>query len=270
MGLGPESLSTLLSEQSLPPDWSAGIFDRNGLIVAHNHNLDRFIGQPAMPALRARISKSPEGWFPSVTKEGIAIYSTFRRSPISGWTVAIGLPREFVDAPLRRTQWLAFGGGATALALSLVLAWWMARAIRRPVDALTADDDPDVRWVTAEYLQEIGHVVADADSGRTALAILERGDPFDLVVIDLAMPGLFGTQTLRLARRIRPDLKAIFCTGYAEISRFDGEIGGDILLKKPFAPGALAEAVRKVLLQRPGRETTNVVSLRRSEQSQSR
>jgi PAS domain-containing protein len=138
MGLGPEILSALLSEQSPPPDWSAGIFDRNGLIVAHNHNLDRFIGQPAMPALQARISKSPEGWFPSVTKEGIAIYSTFRRSPISGWTAAIGLPREFVDAPLRRTQWLAFGGGATALALSLALAWWMARAIRRPVEALTA------------------------------------------------------------------------------------------------------------------------------------
>jgi two-component system cell cycle sensor histidine kinase/response regulator CckA len=81
------------------------------------------------------------------------------------------------------------------------------------------------------------------------------------------MPGLSGTQTLRLARRTRPDLKAIFCAGYAEISRFDGEIGDDTLLKKPFAPGALAEAVRKVLLQRPGQETTNVVLLKRAEQS---
>jgi len=138
MGLGPEILSALLNEQNLPPDWSAGIFDRNGLIVAHNRGLDRFIGQPAMPALRAQIAKGPEGWFPSITKEGVPVYSAFRRSPISGWTVAIGLPREFVDAPLRRTQWLAFGGGGTAFAVSLALAWWMARAIRRPVESLTA------------------------------------------------------------------------------------------------------------------------------------
>ena len=137
MGLGPEILSALLNEQNLPPDWSAGIFDRNGLIVAHNRGLDRFIGQPAMPTLRAQISKGPEGWFPSITKEGIPVYSAFRRSSISGWTVAIGLPREFVDAPLRRTQWLAFGGGGAAFAVSLVLAWWMARVIRRPVKSLT-------------------------------------------------------------------------------------------------------------------------------------
>ena len=138
MGLGPEILSALLNEQNLPPGWNAGILDRNGLIVAHNRGLDRFIGQPAMPALRAQISKGPEGWFPTVTKEGISVYSAFRRSPISGWTVAIGLPREFVDAPLRRTQWLAFGGGGTAFAVSLALAWWMARAIRRPIESLTA------------------------------------------------------------------------------------------------------------------------------------
>jgi len=138
MGLGPEILSALLNEQNLPPGWNAGIFDRNCLIVALNHDLGRFIGQPAMPALRAQISKSLEGWFPSVTEEGILVYSAFQRSPISGWTVAIGLPREFVDAPLRRTQWLAFGGGGTAFAVSLALAWWMARTIRRPVESLTA------------------------------------------------------------------------------------------------------------------------------------
>src|SRR5262249_46958601 len=59
-------------------------------------------------------------------------------SPVTGWTVAIGLPREFVDAPVRRAQLLAFGVGVAVLALSLVLGWWMARAIRRPVEALTA------------------------------------------------------------------------------------------------------------------------------------
>jgi PAS domain S-box-containing protein len=136
MGLGPELLSALLDEQNLPPGWNAGIFDRNGLIVAHNRDLGRFIGQPAMPALRVRIAKGSEGWFPSVTKAGLPVYSAFRRSPITGWTVAIGLPREFVDGPLRRTQWLALGGGGTVLAVSLVLAWWMARAIRRPVESL--------------------------------------------------------------------------------------------------------------------------------------
>src|SRR6516164_7900224 len=138
MGLGPEILSALLNEQNLPPGWNAGIFDRNCLIVAHNRDLGHLVGQPATPTLRAQISKSSEGWFLSVTKEGLPVYSAFKRSPITGWTVAVGLPREFVDAPLRRAQWLAFGGGGTALAASLALAWWMARAIRRPVESLTA------------------------------------------------------------------------------------------------------------------------------------
>jgi len=138
MGVGPEILSALLNEQNLPPGWNAGIFDRNGLIVAHNHDLGRLVGQPATPSLRAKISKNLEGWFPSVTKEGVPVYSAFRRSPISGWTVAIGLPSEFIDAPLHRTQWFVFGGGVTALSVSLALAWWMARAIRRPVESLTA------------------------------------------------------------------------------------------------------------------------------------
>ena len=138
MGIGPEILSGLLNEQNLPSGWNTGIFDRNGVIVAHNHDLGRFIGHPATSSLQAQISKSPEGWFPSITKDGIPVYSAFRRSPLSGWTVAIGLPREFVDAPLRRTRWLVFGGGGTAFAISLALAWWMARAIRRPVESLTA------------------------------------------------------------------------------------------------------------------------------------
>src|SRR5215472_6271412 len=73
MVVGPEGLTGLLNEQNLPPDWNAGIFDRNNLIVAHNRGLDRIIGQPAMPELRARISRNLGGWFPSVTKDGTTV-----------------------------------------------------------------------------------------------------------------------------------------------------------------------------------------------------
>jgi CheY-like chemotaxis protein len=53
--------------------------------------------------------------------------------------------------------------------------------------------------VTVECLQEIGYSVVEADSGRAALALLERDDPFDLVVMDQVMPGPSGQDTARLA-----------------------------------------------------------------------
>jgi CheY-like chemotaxis protein len=75
---------------------------------------------------------------------------------------------------------------------------------------LVVDDDPDVRWITAECLRGIGHHVTEARAGRIALTLLEQGDPFDLIVIDLAMPELSGAETVRLARRTRPISKHCF------------------------------------------------------------
>ncbi len=597
MGLGPEILSALMQDQKLSPDWIAAILDRKGIIVGRNRDLDRFLGQPVAPMLREKLTEAIESWIPNVTSDGIPVYSTFRRSTVTGWTVAIGLPREFVDAPLRRAQWIAFGGGAAVLALSLTLAWWVGWGIRRPVKALTTaasalgsgrppgpliggvreldqvgealrnaatalarnreqlesmvadrthelatanerlraeivareqaqaallqaqkmeamgqltggvahdfnnlltavsgslalleprisdersvrllraaqrgasrgakltesllafarkqrldpvpadlnsvvveisemlrrsigasvevehvlasdlwpvlvdvsqietallnvalnardampgggvliietanirardnelpaevvgqdcvlvslrdtgtgmspevierafepffttkeigkgtglglsmvfgvvrqsggavrirsrlregttvqiylprtmeakapgprpavkpqaaerayilvvDDDPDVRWITAEDLREIGYLVTEADSGRAALAILERGDPCDLMIADLVMNGLTGVDTVRLARRTRPDLKVLFCSGYADMSRFEEDIGSETLLTKPFMPDTLAEAVHTALQRAPQGAVDNVVQLRTS------
>ena len=95
--------------------------------------------------------------------------------------------------------------------------------------------------------------------------MLDRGDLCDLLVMDLAMPGLSGTETVCLARRTRPDLKALFCTGYADVSRFESETGRDLLLRKPFAPDALIEAVQRALSRSPSLGLGNVVPLRRAE-----
>lgn len=138
MGLGSEILSKLLHQPDLLSDWVVAIFDRKGIIVARNRELDRFFGKPAAPIIREAMRGPAESWIPNVTSEGIRVYSTFRRSAVTGWTVAIGVPREFVDIPRRRAQFLTFAGGGSVLALSLFLAWWMAQAIRHPVEALTA------------------------------------------------------------------------------------------------------------------------------------
>jgi CheY-like chemotaxis protein len=129
---------------------------------------------------------------------------------------------------------------------------------------LVVDDDPDVRWIISEDLREIGYLVTEADSGRAALAILERGDPIDLMIADLVMNGLTGVETVRLARRTRSDLKVLLCSGYADISKFAEDIGGDTLLKKPFTPDTLAEAVHTALRRTAQAAVDNVVHLRTS------
>src|SRR6202047_372058 len=165
-----------------------------------------------------------------------------------GTTVQIYLPRA--------TEAAALGPGP-------------ASQLEAAADAhiLVVDDDPDVRWITAEDLREIGYVVAEADSGRAALTFLERNDPCDLAVVDLAMPGLSGLDTVRLARRTRPNLKVLFSSGYADMSRFEGDIGNEVLLRKPFGPETLAEAVRTALQEVATSEKNNVVLLRRGDPS---
>jgi signal transduction histidine kinase/CheY-like chemotaxis protein len=132
---------------------------------------------------------------------------------------------------------------------------------------LVVDDDPDVRWITAEDLRELGYIVTEADSGRAALAILERDDPCDLMIVDLMMTGLSGADTARLARRTRPDLRVVFCTGYADLSRFEGELGNEVLLRKPFRADSLAEAVRNALRRVRPSDASKIVPLRRIEPS---
>jgi hypothetical protein len=59
-GLGSEILSKLLRQPDLSPDWVVAIFDRKGIIVARNRELDRFLGKPAAPIIREAIAASRE------------------------------------------------------------------------------------------------------------------------------------------------------------------------------------------------------------------
>ena len=110
---------------------------------------------------------------------------------------------------------------------------------------LICEDDDDVKGFLRELLQLNGYTVHEASSPEKALRTLESGLVVDLLIIDYAMPGINGVETIRRARRLRPGLRALLITGDADA--LTAELDDAPLLRKPFGPGALSQAVSKIL-----------------------
>jgi CheY-like chemotaxis protein len=105
------------------------------------------------------------------------------------------------------------------------------------------DDDPEVREVTSLMLQEADYDVVAVDSGQQALNCLERGEIYDLMIVDIAMPGLNGPEAVRRAREKRPELRVLYASGYADATHDDNKIA-DPRIKKPFRQAELIGEVR--------------------------
>jgi CheY-like chemotaxis protein len=112
---------------------------------------------------------------------------------------------------------------------------------------LVVDDDPGVRDIAVETLRQAGYCVIDVESGQAALDALARGEVFELMVIDVAMPGLDGIETVRRARRRWPGLRALYITGYADAVGAGLAPGSEPLLKKPFRLDDLRNAVGEAI-----------------------
>jgi len=112
---------------------------------------------------------------------------------------------------------------------------------------LVVDDDAGVREIAVNALHELGFRTAEAENGPAALDRLARGDPIDLLLVDVAMPGMNGVELVRRARKRQPALRALFATGYADIDAFE-HVGDDLLLQKPYRLETLADLVRRALL----------------------
>ncbi len=112
---------------------------------------------------------------------------------------------------------------------------------------LVVDDEPTVREVVVGYLRRDGHDVMEAADGTTALELLET-ERFDLVVLDMMLPGVNGLDILRRIRSMG-DMPVIMLTARAEESdRVAGlELGADDYVVKPFSPRELAARVNGVL-----------------------
>ncbi|EIM28963.1 PAS domain S-box protein [Microvirga lotononidis] len=114
---------------------------------------------------------------------------------------------------------------------------------------LVVEDEPVVRSLILEVLADLGYQALEAMDGPSGLKILESKQRVDLLVSDVGLPGLNGRQLADHARLVRPHLKVLFITGYAEQAAIaSGFLApGMEMITKPFAIEDLAARIREIL-----------------------
>ena len=115
---------------------------------------------------------------------------------------------------------------------------------------LVIDDEPTVRMLIVEVLEEHGYAAIEAGDGPSGLRILESDMRIDLLITDVGLPGgLNGRQVADAARRSRPNLKVLFITGYAENAAVgNGHLDpGMEVITKPFVMANLGAKIRELI-----------------------
>ncbi|SFR84519.1 PAS domain S-box protein [Sphingomonas jatrophae] len=114
---------------------------------------------------------------------------------------------------------------------------------------LVVEDEPVVRGLIVEVLEELGYSAIEAADGPKGLDVLQSERRIDLLVTDIGLPGLNGRQVADAARLLRPRLKVLFMTGYAENAALASGFlePGMAMITKPFAIDVLATRIRDIL-----------------------
>jgi signal transduction histidine kinase/DNA-binding response OmpR family regulator len=150
----------------------------------------------------------------------------------SGTTVELYLPR-FKGIPVQDEQ---------IFAVSETLA-------NEGETVLIVEDDPAVRALVCQVLGELGYTYLQAGEAASAVPILESTQRIDLLVSDVGLPGMNGRQLAEIARQLRPGLKVLFITGYAEHAAVRAGFleDGMEMITKPFAFDHLTAKVREMI-----------------------
>lgn len=116
-----------------------------------------------------------------------------------------------------------------------------------PLTVLAVDDDPLVLMNTVLMLEDMGHTVIEAQSGDQALSIFRETPEFDLVITDHSMPKMTGAQLADEIRRLKPQVRLVLATGYAELPGGDGV--SLLRLTKPFTQKQLAGIIFRAVTE---------------------
>ncbi|WLH87601.1 ATP-binding protein [Pseudomonas sp. FP2338] len=116
---------------------------------------------------------------------------------------------------------------------------------------LIVEDDAAVRLLVSAVLKELGYAFVEAGDANTAVPIIQSDQRIDLLISDVGLPGMNGRQLAEIGRQLRPELKVLFITGYAEHAAVRGGFldPGMQLITKPFTFDLLTAKVREMIKQ---------------------
>src|SRR5215475_10124015 len=117
---------------------------------------------------------------------------------------------------------------------------------------LVVDDEISIRVAIRMILERAGHTVVVAEGGHAAVRAIEAFS-FDVLLVDIFMPGMDGLQTIKVFRESAPDVPIIAMSGYAvrgettpEFVHQALDLGASLCLYKPFRSGELMHAIATV------------------------
>jgi PAS domain S-box-containing protein len=212
---------------------------------------------PAGPYVMLAISDTGEGMKPEVRERAFEPFFTTKEVG-QGSGLGLSMVYGFVKQSGGHIRIYSEEGHGSTIRLYLPPASGAVEAIRAGSEAvsggseviLVVEDDPMVRAFVVNQLTGLGYKTIAASDGRAAMAIVERGEPFDLLFTDVVMPGgLSGRNLADEVAKLRPGIRVLYTSGYTDNAvvhhgRLDE---GVLLLTKPYRKPQLAKMVRQAL-----------------------
>ena len=115
---------------------------------------------------------------------------------------------------------------------------------------LIAEDEPKLREIYTEELEDDGHIIITADNGKSALQILKKVEKIDLIIVDIKMPQMNGIELIEKIREINNNVPIIICSAYEGLKTDFTIVTSDIVefLIKPVDINYLSKRVAEILV----------------------
>jgi len=219
----------------------------------------RWSGPPLVPGcyIRMTVSDTGCGIHPAVVERVFEPYFTTKKAGEGtglGLAIAAGIIKSYGGAITVKSQ---LGRGST---FQVYIPTIEAEAPKMGIATKTlstgcecvlfVDDEPCIAEIGGKMLAGLGYRVSNPSNSMEALEVfLARRHDFDLVITDMTMPGMTGSELIREIRKVRSDIPVVVCTGYSDLLEEDAaeDLGIDAILMKPVLRRELAETVRSVL-----------------------
>ena len=179
VGSGPRHMREILDRQRVPPEAVVAILDRKGIVIARSRAHEESYARPASPSLLRMIGNQQEGFGITQTLENDDVYSAFMRSPVTGWIIAMGIPRATFDRPVIGAYAVISSAILISILLGIGASLLVARTITRPIHVLQElargkRKPDDVPQIAIPELEEARNALIEAQADREKLLARER------------------------------------------------------------------------------------------------